>query len=166
MLIIDLATPPSAAGRRELGSPHACWVNAERRALARATGHFLLFCIHRDTPHDTSAAPSTAWASSRSADRRPSSRQPNTSAPRPSRPEHRRIPQHIRHDEQPDVRASDVHPIEVGHAPIALRNVDVLELHVHVVFGFKELAAVCLAGIDLNRHLMALRIDWSAVAVR
>ncbi len=42
--------------------------------------------------------------------------------------------------------APDVDLIEMGDASIAGGDGDVLELDVHVVFGFEELAAVDLAG--------------------
>ena len=54
------------------------------------------------------------------------------------------------------MRAADVDAIEMGDATVALRDVDVFELAVHVVFRFDELAAVRLAGVDLNRDLMTL----------
>lgn len=63
------------------------------------------------------------------------------------------------------MRAANVYPIEVSDATVALGDIDVLKLDVHVVFRFDEFAAVCLARIDLNRHLVALRIVPSAVKV-
>jgi len=56
-----------------------------------------------------------------------------------------------------------VDAVEVCDAPVALRDVDVLELAVHVVLRFDQLAAVCLPGVDLNRYLVALRVWWSAM---
>lgn len=53
--------------------------------------------------------------------------------------------------------AANVDAVEVRDAPVALRNVDILELAVHVVFGFDELAAVGLSGVDFDRDLVALR---------
>lgn len=51
---------------------------------------------------------------------------------------------------------ANVDAIEVRYSPISLRDIDVLELAVHVVFGFHELAAVGLAGIYLDGDLVAL----------
>jgi hypothetical protein len=45
------------------------------------------------------------------------------------------IPQHIGHDEKAHVRATDVHAIQVSDSAVALGDVDVLHLHVHVVLG-------------------------------
>lgn len=42
--------------------------------------------------------------------------------------------------------AADVDLVEMGDASIAGGDGDVLELDIHVVFGFQELAAVHLAG--------------------
>jgi len=44
----------------------------------------------------------------------------------------------------------------MGDATIALRDVDILELAVHVVLGLDELAAVGLPGVDFDRDLVAL----------
>jgi len=52
--------------------------------------------------------------------------------------------------------SSDIHAIEVSDAPIALCDVDVLELDIHVVFGFDKLAAIGLPAVDFNRNLVAL----------
>lgn len=54
------------------------------------------------------------------------------------------------------MRAANVDAIQMGDAAVALRNVDVLQLAVHVVFGFDEFAAVGLAGVDLDGDLVAL----------
>ena len=62
------------------------------------------------------------------------------------------------------------------HTPVSLRNIDILELAVHVVLGyhsisirrlatlslrgsrtFYELAAVSLSGVNLNRDLVTLQ---------
>jgi hypothetical protein len=74
------------------------------------------------------------------------------------------------------MRATDVDLIQMAHTPIARRNSDILELHVHVVFSythksacicvgetvwggrtFEELATVDLAGGDLECDNMALQ---------
>lgn len=47
----------------------------------------------------------------------------------------------------------------MSDAAVSLGDVDVLELAVHVVFGFDELSAVCLSGVDLDSHLMALESE-------
>ncbi|KAH9834283.1 hypothetical protein Tdes44962_MAKER08661 [Teratosphaeria destructans] len=59
--------------------------------------------------------------------------------------------------------AAYVHAIEMRDAPVALRDVDVLELAVHVVFGLDELAAVGLARVDLDGDLVALLVGQSGV---
>jgi hypothetical protein len=48
---------------------------------------------------------------------------------------HLHIPQHIRHNEQAHVRATDVYAIQVCDSAVALCDVDVLHLYVHVVLG-------------------------------
>lgn len=45
-------------------------------------------------------------------------------------------PQHIRHNEKPDVAPADVNLIQMGDAPVARGHSDVAELDVHVVFGY------------------------------
>lgn len=45
------------------------------------------------------------------------------------------LPQHVRNDEEPDVAAADVDLLEMADAPVAGRDGNVLELHVHVVLG-------------------------------
>ena len=50
----------------------------------------------------------------------------------------------------------NVDAIEMRDSPVSLCDIDVLELAVHVVFGFYELAAVCLAGVYLDGDLVAL----------
>jgi hypothetical protein len=44
-------------------------------------------------------------------------------------------PQHIRNDKQAHVRATNVHAVQVGDSAVALRDVNVLHLYVHVVLG-------------------------------
>jgi hypothetical protein len=46
------------------------------------------------------------------------------------------IPQHIGHDEKAHVRTTDVYAVQVGDSAIALGDVDVLHLHVHVVLSY------------------------------
>lgn len=48
------------------------------------------------------------------------------------------------------MRSSDVDLVEVGDAAVASGDGDVLELNVHVVLGFEELSAVCLARRDFE----------------
>ena len=45
------------------------------------------------------------------------------------------IPQHVGHDKQPHVRAPNVDPVQMSNSAIALGDVDVLQLAVHVVLG-------------------------------
>lgn len=45
------------------------------------------------------------------------------------------LPQHVGHNEEPHVAAADVDLLEMADAPVAGRDGDVLELHVHVVLG-------------------------------
>ena len=52
--------------------------------------------------------------------------------------------------------ATDVHLVQMRHAPVARGDRDVLELDVHVVFGFEEAAAVGLAGCQLEGYGVAL----------
>ena len=81
------------------------------------------------------------------------------------------------------MRTSNVDSVQMCHATIALGDIDVLELAVHVVLGygrsalivgrvvggrmrtFDELTAVGLAGIDLNCDLVTLRDHTLAVAL-
>jgi len=50
--------------------------------------------------------------------------------------EYSNIPQHIRHDEQAHMRTANVYAVQVGDSSVALRDVDVLHLHVHVVLSY------------------------------
>lgn len=52
--------------------------------------------------------------------------------------------------------ATDVDLIEMGDAPIAGGDSDVLELDVHIVFRFDELASVDLPRCDLQGDDMIL----------
>jgi len=79
------------------------------------------------------------------------------SAPPSSSPSPPHSPQHVRHDEEAHVRPPDVHLVQVADAAVARRHRDVLQLHVHVVLGLEQLAAVHLARGDLERHDVALR---------
>lgn len=54
--------------------------------------------------------------------------------------------------------APDVDLIEMGDAAVARGHGDVLQLDVHVVFGFQQLAAVDLAGGQLEGDYVALVI--------
>lgn len=45
-------------------------------------------------------------------------------------------PEHIRHNEQTHVRPSNVDPVQMRDSPVALRNVDVFQLYVHVILGY------------------------------
>ena len=142
-------TPPLDAKR--LAHGHRC---------KRYTSSFGPALCH---PSATSASPWSPLAP-RSVHRSTTSRQAHTSSPRPPRSEHRRVAQHIRHNEQSHVRAPNVDAVQMCDATITLCDVDVLELAVHVVFCFDEFAAVGLARVDLNRHLMALVDQPSAGA--
>ena len=44
-------------------------------------------------------------------------------------------PEHVWHDEEPHVRAPDVHLVEMADAAVARGHGDILELDVHVVLG-------------------------------
>ena len=44
-------------------------------------------------------------------------------------------PQHVRHNEKPDMRPANVDLIEMGDASVARSDGYVLKLYVHVVFG-------------------------------
>lgn len=79
------------------------------------------------------------------------------------------------------MRSTDVYSVEMCDTPVALGDIDVLQLYVHVVLRyslpsvhailhlfsslddslesprtFDELSAVCLAGINLDGDLVAL----------
>lgn len=87
----------------------------------------------------------------RPVNRRPASRQTHTTTANCPGPEHRSVPahlsaqrpphhrqnkpQHIRDDEEPDVRATDVDLVEMGDSSIAGGNGDVAQLNVHVVLS-------------------------------
>lgn len=66
------------------------------------------------------------------------------------------LPQHIWHDEESNMGPSDVDLVQVGDTSVASSDGDVLELHVHVVLSLEELAAVDLAGSDLEGDDVAL----------
>jgi hypothetical protein len=59
------------------------------------------------------------------------------------------------------VGAPDVDLVEMADAAVARRHRNILQLHVHVVFGLEELAAVDLAGGDFQRYDVALYITIS-----
>lgn len=61
--------------------------------------------------------------------------------------------------------SANVDAIEMRDSPVSLCDIDVLELAVHVVFGFYELAAVGLAGIYLDGDLVALYATRLAMIV-
>lgn len=61
--------------------------------------------------------------------------------------------------------SANVDAIEMRDSPVSLCDIDVLELAVHVVFGFYKLAAVGLAGIYLNGDLVALYVTRLAIIV-
>lgn len=54
------------------------------------------------------------------------------------------------------MRAADVHAVEVRDAAVALRHVDVLQLAIHIVFRFYQLAAVGLPRGYFDCDLVAL----------
>ncbi len=97
-------------------------------SFVAATQHLCALRASHSTTPTTSAARAT-----RTLHRRPSSRKSHTSSTRASCSEHRRILQHVRHDEEAHVRATNVDSIQVRHSTVSLRYVDVLELAVHVV---------------------------------
>lgn len=66
------------------------------------------------------------------------------------------LPQHIWHNEESNMGSSDVDLVQVGDTSVAGGDGDVLELHVHVVLSLEELAAVDLAGSDLEGDDVAL----------
>lgn len=51
---------------------------------------------------------------------------------------------------------TDVDLFEMADTAVARRNGYVLELHIHIVFGFDQLSAVRLAGCNLERDNVAL----------
>ena len=63
------------------------------------------------------------------------------------------------------MRSSDIDSIEMCDSSIALRDVDVLELAVHVVLRFDKLPAVRLTRVDLNRNLVSLICTVSAATM-
>lgn len=66
------------------------------------------------------------------------------------------LPQHIWNNEESDVGSSDIDLVQVGDTSVAGGDSDVLKLHVHVVLSLEELAAVDLAGGDLESNDVAL----------
>jgi hypothetical protein len=56
-------------------------------------------------------------------------------------------PQHVRHDEESDVRSANVHLIQVADSAVARSNGDVLELNVHVVLSCAETNLVSMASL-------------------
>ena len=142
----------------------------------------------------------TTTATASTIHRSPASRQTNPASTTSARSEHRRIPvtlsvlscpplksralvpQHIRHNKQPHMRAPNVHAIQMSDPTITLSDIDVLHLYVHVVLRcakssayvlvftplsrtahtFNELPAVRLSGGDFNRDLVTLREHASA----
>ena len=69
--------------------------------------------------------------------------------------EHGRILQHVGYYEEPDFGAADVNVLQLGHTTVPVGYGDVLDLAVHVVFGFDQFAAVhlpsdCFAGDDVT----------------
>ena len=72
--------------------------------------------------------------------------------------EHGRILQHVGYYEEPDFGAADVNVLQLGHTTVPVGYGDVLDLAVHVVFGFNQLATVHLpsdglAGDDVTLGL-------------
>ena len=71
---------------------------------------------------------------------------------------HGRILQHVRYNEEPNFGAADVNVFQLGHTTVPVGHGDVLDLAVHVVFGFNQLATVHLpsdglAGDDVTLGL-------------
>lgn len=52
-----------------------------------------------------------------------------------------RPPQHIRHNEKPDMAAPNVDLIKMTDSAVARRHGDVFELDVHIVFGYGKVSA-------------------------
>jgi hypothetical protein len=70
-----------------------------------------------------------------------------------------RIPKHVGNNDEADVRATDVNTIHVRDTAIARSHGNVLELDVHVVFGFIELAAIGAALSSFDGDNMTLEIS-------
>jgi len=51
----------------------------------------------------------------------------------------------------------NIHLVKMRNTTISRCHRNIFELHVHIVFGFKQLSSVNLAGCDLERDNMALR---------
>lgn len=66
------------------------------------------------------------------------------------------LPQHIWHNEESNMGSSDVDLVQVGDTSVAGGDGYVLELHVHIVLSLEELAAVDLAGGNLEGDDVAL----------
>lgn len=91
--------------------------------------------------------------------RRPAPRKPDALSPCTSTPKHRRISQHVGHDKEPHVATADVDLIKMGDAAIAGGDSDILELNVHVVFRFQELAPIHLPGSEFQSDDVALESE-------
>lgn len=48
------------------------------------------------------------------------------------------VPQHVRYDEKAHMATTDVNLVEVGDTSVACGDGYILELDVHVVFGYSE----------------------------
>lgn len=70
----------------------------------------------------------------------------------------RDAPQHIRHNEEPDMTASNVDLIQVADSAISRSDCDVFELDIHVVFRLDQLPSIDLSGGDFEGHDVVLQI--------
>jgi len=53
---------------------------------------------------------------------------------------------------------TDVHLVKVRNAAISRCHRNIFELHIHIIFSFKQLSSVNLPGCDLESDNMALRL--------
>jgi len=58
--------------------------------------------------------------------------------------EHGRVFQHVGQDEEANLRAPDVHVLQLRHAAVAMCHCDFGHVAIHVVFGFDQLASIHL----------------------
>jgi len=72
--------------------------------------------------------------------------------------EHGGVLEHVWKDHEADLAASDVDLLEIRHAAISRRVLDVGHLAVHVVLSVAQLTSIDLPRLQLDCHRVALRL--------